>query len=196
MSQKPLAVALLVVDAFEALGLEYHVGGSFASSVHGVPRQTRDIDLVVDLAVRHIPGLVLQLREAFYIDPEMLRSAIQRQASCNLIHLDSGFKIDLFIRGQEAFDRQEFLRHSPVALEPGTTRQIMVKSAEDTLLRKLEWYRIGNMVSDRQWNDILGIVRTQGARLDRVYLQEWAEELGVEELLTAALDSTTAGGPE
>jgi len=184
VSSEPLDVALEVIEVLEDLEIPYHVGGSFASSIHGVPRQTRDIDLVVELKLAHVPLLVGRLGSAFYIEAEQIRSAIRRQGSFNLVHLASGFKIDCFCLGSEAFDRSEFRRHRPESLGE---RTVFVKSAEDTLLRKLQWYRQGNEISDRQWNDILGILKTQRSELDLDYTKRWALELGVTDLLERAL---------
>ena len=183
-----LEAVLEVVDIFEELGVSYHVGGSLASSVHGVPRQTNDLDLVADLSSALAAILVLRLQERFYIDEAMIRRAIRSRSSFNLVHLATGFKIDVFIPGQGTFDRMELRRHSAHRLG-SLSRDLMIKSAEDTILRKLEWYRLGHEVSDRQWNDILGVIRTQGELLDRDYLRKWAVELGVEDLLGRAFQT-------
>ena len=188
-SWESLKAVLAVVDILEELEVSYHVGGSLASSVHGVPRQTNDLDLVVDLSQAAAAILVLRLQDRFYVDAESIRRAIRNHSSFNLVHLATGFKIDVFIRGFGAFDRMEFARHGPQRLED-LPRELVVKSAEDTVLRKLEWYRIGGEVSDRQWNDILGVIRTQGDRLDRDYLRQWASELGVADLLERALEAS------
>ena len=153
---KSLEGVLEVVDLLEELEIPYHVGGSLASSVHGVPRQTNDLDLVVDLTQAMAAILVLRLRDRFYIDGEMIRRAIRRRGSFNLIHLATGFKIDVFLHGGGAFDRMEFTRHGRYHPED-LRRDLVVKSAEDTVLRKLQWYRLGHEVSDRQWRDILGV---------------------------------------
>lgn len=187
MSRGPLDVACEVIEVLEELGIAYHVGGSFASSLHGVPRQTHDLDLVVDLRPEKVHRFASRLGDRFYADPDMILAAIRREGSTNLLHLDTGFKIDLFIRQPGPFDRSEFRRHGPQRLSEDSPREVMVKSAEDTLLRKLQWYKEGRMVSDRQWSDILGIVRTQGDRLDLDYLHYWAGELEVYELLERAL---------
>jgi hypothetical protein len=180
-------VALSVIDVLEALGVPYHVGGSFASSIHGLPRQTRDIDLVADLPLLAVPSFVARLGRDFYLDDEAIRRAIERRTQFNLIHLASGFKVDIFLPGPGAFDRNELARSAPFQLAEEPPRIVNVKSPEDTLLRKLVWYRGGGEISDRQWGDVLGIVRTQAERLDLPYLREWAGALGVADLLERAL---------
>ncbi len=185
---KSLAGVLEVVELLEELEIPYHVGGSLASSFHGVPRQTNDLDLVVDLNQATAAMLVLRLRDRFYIDGDMIRRAIRSRSSFNLVHLATGFKIDVFIYGRGAFDRMEFARHARHRPED-LDRDLVIKSAEDTVLRKLQWYRLGGEVSDRQWNDILGVIRTQDDRLDRDYLRQWASELEVSDLLERALQA-------
>ena len=185
--RQPIDAALEVVAAFEDLGIRYHLGGSYASSVHGVPRQTHDVDIVAELETRHATLLALKLQDRFYLDVEMIRSRLLTGKSFNLLHLESAFKVDVFPLKDGAFDREEFRRSELRALADGTERAVFVKSAEDILLRKLEWYRLGREVSDRQWNDILGLVKAQGALLDSPYLRRWAAELGIEDLLARAL---------
>jgi hypothetical protein len=180
-------VALEVVALLEELGISYHVGGSFASSIHGVPRQTRDLDLVVDLNVGHVRHLVSRLEGDFYIDAEMIRSAIGRRGSFNVVHLASGFKIDVFCQQNGFFDRSEVKRRLRRSLLTDLPREVTVATAEDTVLRKLQWYRIGGQVSEQQWTDVLGVLRIQGERIDRDYLEYWAEELEIADLLERAL---------
>lgn len=181
-----LAVALRVIETLEDLGIPYHLGGSFASSVHGTPRQTRDVDLAVDLPVSAVPALVARLQGEFYLDDERIRGAIKRKSSFNLIHLGTGLKIDMFVRGADPFDRSEFQRHAPYRLVQDPPRDVLVTSAEDIILRKLLWYRQGNEISERQWSDIQGVLRAQGETLDREYLLDWARELQVDDLLHRA----------
>lgn len=188
MSGDSLQIVLRVVDVLDELGVRYHFGGSWASSIHGVPRQTLDLDLVVDLPPSVVPALVSRLEGEFYLDEERIRHAIQRRSSFNLIHLTTGFKIDMFLRGPGEFDRLELERSGPQRIGAGQERVVFVKSAEDTLLRKLQWYRLGGETSERQWTDVLGIVKEQGDRLDREYMSRWAGDLGVSDLLEKALE--------
>jgi hypothetical protein len=180
-----LRVALRVIEIFEALGIEYHLGGSYASSVHGVPRQTQDVDLVAKLAPEQIEPLVAALGGDFYADAESARRALEQRSSFNVLHLASGVKVDIFCLGDSAFDRSEFERARPTRLYGDEAVRIRVKTAEDIVLRKLQWYRMGGETSDRQWSDVLGCLGA-GAR-DIDYLRHWAKDLGVADLLERAL---------
>ncbi len=181
--EEPEAVVLIreIAVLLEELGIPYHLGGSHASSVHGIPRQTQDIDLVVDPTEEAVRRLVDRIRSAYYVDLAAAQAARERRASFNLIHLASGIKIDLFVVGAGAFDRSEFERARSRTIDFGGQR-IFVKSAEDTILRKLLWYREGGEVSERQWSDASGILRAQAGALDREYLDRWAGVVGVEDL--------------
>lgn len=188
MISEQIAVTLLVIDALERLNVRYLIGGSLASALYGVPRATLDADLVADLRWEHAEPLARALAEAFYVDAEMIREAIRQQRSFNVIHLETAFKVDVFVKKPRAFDDAQFARRvrQIVATEP--ERTAFVASAEDTLLAKLEWYRLGGETSERQWRDVLGIVKTQSERLDLAYLREWAVQLGVADLLEKAMD--------
>jgi hypothetical protein len=177
-------VALRVIEAFGALGVEYHLGGSYASSIHGVPRQTQDVDLVAKLAPDQIGPLIAALGSDFYADAESARRAVAHRSSFNVLHLASGVKVDVFCLGNSPFDRSEFERAEPVQLF-GEPVRIRVKTAEDIVLRKLQWYRLGGEISDRQWSDVVGCLETRPRDLD--YLRRWAGELGLSDLLERAL---------
>jgi len=123
-----LRVTLAVIDAFVEIGVRYHLGGSFASSIHGVPRQTRDVDLVADLRTEHVDALVRLLADAFYIDGGMIAEAISRHSSFNLVHFESGFKVDVFVLGEGPFDQAEFERSAPTRLVQEPPRDVFVKS--------------------------------------------------------------------
>ena len=180
-------VALLLVDIFEPLGVDYHFGGSYASSFHGVPRQTQDVDIVADLDASHLEPLSRALGSAFYFDVSTARRALESRSSFNLIHLESGVKIDVFCLGYSPFDKSEFERAESRRLLEDDLREVRVKSAEDIVLRKLHWYRSGGEVSDRQWADVLGCLAAQLNTLDSAYLEFWAEKLGISDLLAAAI---------
>jgi len=185
-----LAVALEVIDVLESLGVGYHLGGSYASSLHGFPRQTQDIDVVVELDEGVVSELAARLEGDFYVDESTIRRALRNKGSFNILHLESGIKVDFFVRGDEAFDRQEFERHRPELVQVEPERRVFVKTPEDIVLRKLHWYRLGGEVSDRQWTDVLHVIRVQGDRLDFEYVQQWAEQLELADLLERALQAS------
>jgi hypothetical protein len=179
-----LDIALRVTAALENRGIGYFLGGSLASSFQGEPRATNDIDLVVDLEESQVEGLASELGADFDVDEMALRRAAAEKTSWNVIFLPTATKIDLFVLRGSPFDRSEFLRRQRVEVRPG--RSLFVKSPEDSVLRKLLWYRTGGEVSDRQWRDVVQVLRQSRALIDPRYLDEWAEELGVEDLLARA----------
>jgi hypothetical protein len=177
-----------VVAAFEELSVPYYLGGSMASGVFGEPRQTLDADMVVALLGRHVPFLAGRLAAEYYADePAMLR-AIEHQASFNLIHLKTMVKVDVYVAWRSEFARSQFARRIRANLSTETPLEIYLASAEDTVLSKLDWYRQGGAVSDRQWRDVLGVLKVQAEALDRPYLREWAVRLNLTDLLKRALD--------
>jgi hypothetical protein len=187
MLSEPLLVVVRLARVFDDLGIRYLVGGSFASSVYGVPRATQDVDLVADIGMPHVETFTNALADEFYIDAGMIRDAIQRRASFNVVHLATMFKADIFIARDDAWSREEFSRSRTEPLDtPEGQVTIHFASAEDTLLHKLVWYKLGNEVSDRQWSDIVGVLQVQGDRLDREYLDRWAGVLDVSDLLDRA----------
>jgi hypothetical protein len=182
-----LQVSREVAGALERLGVPYLLGGSLASSLHGIPRSTQDADLVAALEERHVAPLVEALSGAFYVDEERARSAVRRRASFNVIHLATLLKVDLFVLSDDLLARQEMARRQMFELTPGGPT-VPVATAEDTVLQKLRWYRLGGSVSDRQWSDLLGVLKVQRGRLDLGYLRHGASHLEVADLLDRALD--------
>jgi len=181
-----LAAITPVVEVFEGLGVAYYIGGSVASSVYGFIRATIDADLVADLQLEHVLPLVKQLEDDYYINADAVREAIRRLSSFNAIHLDTILKFTVFIPKSRPFDQEELRRIRQEVLAEGT-RPFYMASPEDTILNKLEWYRMGGEVSTSQWNDILGVFKVQGTALDMAYMQRWAKALQVTDLLERAL---------
>ncbi len=188
MDAEQTQVNMLVVRAFEALRVPYFLGGSMASSVHGIYRATADADFVAALGPHHAEPLVRLLQPAFYAELEAIRTATVSQRSFNVIHLDTMLKVDVFVASSAPFHLMQMRRRVLQAVTPDGQTTFYVASPEDTVLAKLQWYRDGGGVSDRQWNDILGVLKVQGPTLDRAYLDQWARELGVTDLLRRALD--------
>lgn len=180
-------ITLLVTQTLERLGISYAVGGSLASSLHGVMRSTLDVDIVADMQLDHISPLVEALAGEFYADDEMMRDAIEHQSSFNLIHYETAFKVDIFILKSRAFDEMQLKRRRVSVIATDPEERVYVTSPEDTVLAKLEWYRMGGEVSDRQWRDIIGVLKTRAGELDLEYLRKWGTELHVRDLLERAL---------
>jgi len=187
MLSEPLLVVARLARTFEDLAIPYVVGGSLASSLYGIPRATQDVDLVAEIELPQVGALTSSLAGEFYVDAGMIRDAIRRRASFNVIHLATMFKADVFIFRGDAWSHEELSRARCEQFDtPDGRVTIRFASAEDTLLHKLLWYRLGNEVSDRQWGDILGVLKVQSGLLDREYLEHWARLLNISDLLGRA----------
>ena len=193
MSDDPLSAALQVIDALDALEIAYYVGGSMASSTYGEYRASLDADLVADLRSEHVDRFVKELGKDFYADGEMIHSAIKHKSSINLIYLPLASKVDIFIPGSRPFDDIRFQRRILQTISQDPPRSVYIASPEDTILAKLEWYRLGNEVSERQWRDVLGVLRVQSEHLDLDYLGQWAAKLAIADLLERALSEVEMG---
>jgi hypothetical protein len=168
------------------------VGGSVASSSHGIPRSTNDIDIVADIRQEHISRFVSELAGAFYADPDTMHEALHHERSFNLIHFASGAKFDIFPVARNRYAEVQIERSVPQKV-PGLNILCPVASAEDTILAKLIWYRAGGEQSDQQWNDLRGVRSVQGSRLDRTYMQDWAQQLKVDDLLKRLMSEEEPG---
>lgn len=175
-----------VLAALDRTETPFFVGGSVASSTHGLARQTNDIDIVVDLTVDRVADFCDAFGPGFYADRDMVSRAVEAGRSFNLIHLASAYKFDFFPIGNDPFGRSEMARrHMTAGTVTGLENiEFPVASPEDTILAKLVWFRKGGERSDRQWHDILGVARIQADRLDGEYLGKWAAKLGVVDLLS------------
>jgi hypothetical protein len=186
--EDPVAIALHVGAQLDAIGVVWVTGGSIASSVHGEARSTLDVDMVVGLSARQVKALSAALARDYYVDAGAMRTAVKECGSFNAIHFASAIKVDFFVAGDDPFEAERLASRQGVEMPGG---RLYVDTAEHTLLRKLEWYRRGGEVSDRQWRDVQAIARIQGDRLDRQRLNKWAKRLGVTDLLQRLIAETT-----
>jgi hypothetical protein len=178
-----------LVTTLDALAIPYMIGGSLASSVHGILRSTNDIDIVAAIREEHVAPLVANLTKEFYADSEAMLEALRLERPFNLIHFASGCKFDIFPAAGNPYFEKQLERATPqeVSLGEGESMRCSIATAEDMVLAKLVWYRAGGEQSERQWNDVRGICSTQGAWLDGTYLRQWARYLGVDDLLERLL---------
>lgn len=185
--EEVIEVTLRVTSVFEQLGIPYLVGGSLASSLHGKPRATQDVDIVADLQPRDVPRLVEALRSDFYLDETAIRDAVNRRSTFNVIHLGTLFKVDVFVARDDPATRRELERRQVYRLDVDPPEELIVASPEDIIVQKLHWYRLGDHISDRQWTDSMSVLTVRGTGLDIGYMRDLASEMGVEDLLSRAL---------
>jgi hypothetical protein len=182
-----IAITLRLAAVCEQLGLAYLVGGSLASSLHGIPRATQDVDFVVAIGQHDVAAFVSALRDEFYLDEDAIRDAIERRTSFNLVHLHTYFKADVFVAKDDEASRLQIARghRYQIGDDPGDT--LVVASPEDIVAQKLYWHALGDRVSERQWSDAIGVLKVAGRRLDLEYLHHVSSLLGVESLLQEAM---------
>lgn len=182
----PIALALRVASILDSHDVAYALGGSLASTIFGEPRGTVDIDMAVRLEEGHLAGLLKVLEAEFYVPVEAARQAVELRTSFNLVD-DSGLKVDLFVLGDGLLDRLQLERRRRVAVRQEPPGHLWVTAPGDQVLRKLAWYRAGGHMSERQWRDVVGLLRIQQQALDIASLIQTASLAGLEELLAQAL---------
>lgn len=183
-----IEITLKVIDIFGKLGISYSIGGSIASSAFGIPRATMDVDIVADIKQENIPLLQEYFVKEFYSDIDMIRDAVRRKSFFNIIHLESLYKADIFILKEHPYDLQALARRVQKKVSEDNPHEPFFSTPEDIILNKLKWYKDGGGVSDRQWNDVLGVLKVQGKSLDMHYLSQWAEKLNLADLLARAIE--------
>jgi hypothetical protein len=174
-----------VAQAFDGLRVVWAVGGSFASTVHGEPRASNDLDVIANLRLAHVSAFVSALGSEFYADEVAIREAVAKRDSFNVIDERSFLKIDVFVPGEGPLGEGQLVRRRALSLSDAGPA-VFVLGAEDTVLQKLRWYDLGGRTSDRQWRDILGVIRL-GGELDLDYLREVARAGKLTHLLDRAL---------
>jgi hypothetical protein len=192
----PQAALERLLEVLDKLEIPYLIGGSVAAAVHGIPRFTNDVDLVVDLAIERVGDFVDQLGPRFYADIDTIRGATRVGRSFNIIDTRSAYKMDLFPLSKDAYQRRQFERRVFLEFRVFGSEPIefAVASPEDTILSKLRWYRLRGEGSQQQWNDVSGIVLVQSGELDLDYLRQWAEYLKVSDPLERLLATEPQSG--
>ena len=176
-----------VVQALRSLSIPFYVGGSVASSYHGAIRSTMDVDLVCELTNDQVVEFLNQLGEDYYASEPAIREAIRRKSCFNLIHYPTSFKVDVFVSPERPFDRQVIARAQSGTLGRDAALTVPFATAEDIIVIKLQWYRLGNESSERQWNDVSRLVSLLGDSVDHDYLRQASQSVGVEDLLQRLL---------
>ena len=192
MNHPDLIRAILpVIKAFNKQKTPYYIGGSIASSVYGLARATLDADIIADIKSGDISFLKKSLENEYYIEESMIEDAIARSSSFNIIHLETMIKIDVFIHKDQLYQKKVFQRKRKDTLDDSIDAvEFYFATAEDIILNKLQWYEMGNEASERQWLDVLGVIKVQEQKLDREYLRKWGNSLGLLDLLNKAFDES------
>jgi len=194
MASDPILIVTTLAAAFDSLGVPYLVGGSVASSVHGISRATEDVDVVADLTERQVVPLVAALENDFYVDSEMVLDEVRRRGSFNILFKSTLDKADVFVLSGEPWAQEQMSRRRAERLgDDEDAPAVYFCSSEDIVLQKLRWYRMGGEVSDRQWGDVTGVLKVQADALDLDYMRHWAAELGIADLLERAKEDAGLG---
>jgi hypothetical protein len=181
-----------VLGALGTAGIPVMLTGSFASSYHGAPRATQDVDLVIAPTADQLRAFVALLpRDEFYVDERAALEALRLEGQFNLIDLRSGWKVDLIIRKSRPFSREEFDRRSVVELEGS---ELPIATPEDLLIAKMEWARTSE--SARQIEDAARLLRVRSRQLDEAYVERWVHELGLGEQWAAVRRAAFPPGTE
>ena len=177
-----------LMSIFETFKIPYFIGGSVASSAFGKARSTLDVDIVAPIPPSIVHQLADSLKGIYYVSEDDIRAAVVNNASFNIIHLETMIKVDVFILKKRDYDQQAFERKLEDHLDDEDQElPFFLAAPEDVILNKLEWYKAGDGVSERQWNDVIGVLKVQDKKLNIQYLSDWAKKLGVQDLLEKAL---------
>ena len=189
----PVAVAIEVARTFERLGIRYVLGGSLASTAFGEPRSTLDVDFAADLTPNTLEPWAAAMEPSFFLDRAWARQEVAARGSFQLLHRTALLRVDVFVPPWSDLHLWKWEHRVRLALDPASNTTIDVTSPAGIVLQKLAWYRAGGDVSDRQWRDVVGVLKTQLGQLDRTEMQQWATRVGIADLLQRA--ESAAGWP-
>lgn len=180
-----------LIKALNDTSIDYFIGGSIASSAYGLARATMDVDMILNLKPFQIQSFVKMLKEEYYVDIEMIAQAVNTKSSFNILHLPTMLKIDFFILKGQPYPIKSFERRVLNTLDDSEDSiKVFLCSPEDIIISKLDWFSLSNETSERQWLDILGVIKVQKDNLDKKYLKHWAEQLNLLELLQKAFNQS------
>ncbi|MES1255427.1 MAG: hypothetical protein ABUS56_07465 [Acidobacteriota bacterium] len=170
----------LVTERLDAAGIAHMLTGSVAAGYYAEPRMTRDVDLVVELDAAAAARVANLFAPDFLLDAGTIAAAVRRRGMFNLIHIVAAVKIDMIVRKDSPYRREEFRRRRRVAIGG---HEMWLVSPEDLILSKLDWSKDSR--SELQQRDVRGLLR-HAAALDHAYMERWADELGIRHLLREA----------
>ena len=176
-----------VAAAFQRLGVRHSIGGSVASTIHGAIRSTMDVDVVCELAAAQVEPFLAAFGNEFYVSGPAVRYAVEQRSCFNLIHLPTAYKVDVFVSRDRPFDQAAMARAMPQALSADDSLRVPVATPEDSIVAKLERFRLGDESSQRQWDDVSRLVALHGPALDVAHMRLMAESVGVIDLLNRLL---------
>ncbi|MEO8231754.1 MAG: hypothetical protein ABI638_05705 [Ignavibacteriota bacterium] len=180
-----------VFKALDESSIGYFIGGSIASSAYGIARATMDVDMILNIAPFQVKSFFDKLKGKYYIDIEIINDALVNKSSFNILHLDSMLKIDFFILKDQTYPLNAFQRRIQSSLDDSDDSvKVFLCSPEDIIISKLEWFKLSDESSERQWSDILGVVKVQKNNLDKEYLKHWAIQLDLFNLLQKAFEQS------
>jgi hypothetical protein len=175
-----------VLSVLTRLQIPHALGGSMASSLYGIARLTLDADVAVEPFPDKIHFFVASFGPDDYVRPLAIEDAHRSRSSFNVINAAAGFKVDIFVRPDEPFAQSAMARRQLVSLGDPADEPIALQTAEDVILFKLQWFRLGQEANQQQWKDVLGVLTTRKGQLDESYLLKWAHELKIGDLLRRA----------
>lgn len=195
MSDEDDLIAALrpVAAALWQLGVDFYIGGSVASTYHGAIRSTMNVDLICTLQSDQVAAFVAAFGQESYVSEAAVRDAVERRSCFNVIHLPTAFKVDVFVSRGRPFDVAAMRRAATQPLGSDASLAVPIASPEDSVLAKLERYRLGDEASERQWDDVSRLVALLGDTLDLDHLRQMAASLGVTDLLERLLGGPAAG---
>ncbi len=158
-----------------------------ASTTFGEPRMTLDVDMAADIHTQHMDRLLREIEQDFNVDPDWPRTEVAGRGTFQLMHKQSMIRVDIFVPEWTGFDLWKWEQRRRLITEATGPEGVDITHPEGVILQKLVWFRKTGDSSDRQWRDVLGVLKSQGAALDLTAVREWSHRLMIDDLLEKAL---------